>query len=878
MGTLNKDQVFEAVTNADGIATFSYTQYAAGTDEVVAYPTGAPTVRSHAYVFWGVDTILSIEPTDKKGNSVNNGEDKTYKLTYLDPKTGKPVANKKFNVTFAENVNVNINQTSKASVNGVNPRQLLNNETPVVATVTTDGKGEAIFTVSGQNTEVTPIVFEDDNSKTNTTYEGYKLQAKAETVKFGAIQADYIIDVTRDGAEEAAVGPDNGREYTVVLKTKDGKVAANEIVNVALNENLDRNINTNTKAKLFAEYDANDNPKLDDVITVKTDKDGKATFTVVSNIVDDYATPIVWIDINSADARDGKLDEGEPNKVAPITYFAEEKLSGGVLTAAKTPGGKKAKEFTGVEPAYFTFSASNQSGNPFKLDGSKYDSIDATFTVTNTGSNYITVNGDNYVAPNRSVTIPVKGQKDPYITVTSGNDTATNLTTSVKVVAYGTAVPVANSNARLINLGSHTAEANFTSTTALGTIHTGIVTKIDTDKKRLTFEGKAAISYDNATYKNTNAVTIKQDAFEDLVKNNLGKAKVTYKKDGDNVTFEIVSLDGNVAGALTDINRATNQTDMVAALTKHGDTFSPKFSTLKSDDQKANVANALLSAKALTGALTDSQASSVYAMAFDKEVTDSIEAFKASKTPANLKLVPGLDLSKVAAADEAAVVTKLGSFTGKTLNELQAAVTKAVADVEAEKANAETDAALEALNTAADKAAMKTALKANAAALKLDITNLTDEQVTFVADALFANSLKGSYNAVNVKSAFADAAKLATDATAPTVKSVEISADGTTLTLTFDEAVQGSDVVAKADYTFKDADGATVTVADAAATLSGDKVVITLTTEGLEAGHTLTSLTLKTTAGDAVKVTDKSLKENEFVFATAGYSVVAEKE
>lgn len=376
-----------------------------------------------------------------------------------------------------------------------------------------------------------------------------------------------------------------------------------------------------------------------------------------------------------------------------------------------------------------------------------------------------------------------------------------------------------------------------------------------------------------------NAVTIKQDAFEELIVNNIGKVKVTYKKDGDKVTFEIVSLDGNVAGALTDINRATNLTDMVAALTKHGDTFNPKFSTLKSDAQKESVASALLSAKAVSGVLTDSQASSVYSIAYDKEVTDAIEDFKNNNTADNLKLVPGLDLSEVNAADEAAVVAKLASFSGKTLKELQEAVTKAVAEVESEKGTEETDAAIEAINGAANETEMKTALKANAAVLKLDITKLTDEQVTFVANALFTNSLKGSYNAVNVKSAFADAAKLATDTTAPTVKTVEISADGTTLTLTFDEAIQGDGEVAAADLTFKDVDSTAVKVSDADATLSGNTVVITLEgTEGLKAGHTLTALTLKTTNGDAVKVTDKSLAENEFVFDVAGYSVVAVKE
>src|SRR5699024_10446615 len=91
-GTTNKDQVFEAWTNEDGIATFSYTQYSAGDDTVTAYPTGAPTVRSTGYVFWGVDTILAVEDVTA-GSTIMNNANKTYKVTHRDAVTGKPVAN-----------------------------------------------------------------------------------------------------------------------------------------------------------------------------------------------------------------------------------------------------------------------------------------------------------------------------------------------------------------------------------------------------------------------------------------------------------------------------------------------------------------------------------------------------------------------------------------------------------------------------------------------------------------------------------------------------------------------------------------------------------------------------------------------------------------
>ncbi|MBB4823235.1 hypothetical protein HNO89_000453 [Sporosarcina luteola] len=634
--TLNKDQVFEAVTNADGIATFSYTQYAAGTDQVTAYPTGAPTVRSHAYVFWGVDTILTLEPTDKKGNSVNNGEDKTYKLTYKDPKTGKPVANKKFNITFEENVNVNIDKTSKATVNGVNPRQLLNNENPIVATVTTDSKGEAVFTVSGHNTSVTPIVFEDlgtNSTIQNTTYEADKLQAKAEKVTFAAIQATYDIDVVRDGGEEAAVGVTNGREYKITVKTKDGKVAANELVNIAFNEDIDRNIHTNTQA-YFIKEDANDNPyKAGDSIVVKTDSKGEATFVIGSDYDKDYATPIAWIDINSSNAKEGKLDEGESYKLAAISYFAQAKLTDGTVKAyndAENPN-KSVKELNGLQTATFKFTAANQSGKTMSLP-SGYE-IDATFTVFNTGSNDITVNGQ-VVSPNRSYTTArIKGAV-PSIDVASVD----NKTTSVRVVANGTAVPFNNyTDLRPINLGSHTAELKFTSTLAVGESYTGVVTAIDTTNKKITFSGKSAISYSGATYKNQNAVTITQAEFERQITANTGNARVTYTKNGDNVTFEIVSLANDASTDYSALQSAlSNANDLVkkaVAGTEPG-----QYPQAAIDTYKAAVASA-------TTVLNNNSATQA---AVDKAVTDLAAATKAFND-AQVKANVGLEITSATA-------------------------------------------------------------------------------------------------------------------------------------------------------------------------------------------------------------------------------------
>jgi hypothetical protein len=558
INTLNKDQVFEAVTNADGIATFSYTQYAAGNDQVIAYPTGAPAVRDLGYVFWGVDTILSVKANDEKGDKLKNGENKIYTVTYLNPNTGKPLANEKLNVTFAENVDTVINKATNATINGVTPLQLTNGKVEAV-TVTTNSKGEATFTVSGSNTKATPIVFVDgsDSSKLNSTLEASELQAKASELTFGATQSEYTIEVTRDGGEEAAIGTkEGGRDYKVVVKDKDGKVAANEWVQVAFNEDIDRIINTNTQAYFV---DANGNEVSDPrtkAHSVKTNSKGEAKFTIASKTKDDYATPVVWIDINSSNAKEGKLDDGEPFKVADITYFATPKLTTGVLTALNSDNEEVEEDefFLGTETAKFVYSAANQSGKKIGLD-SNYTGLEVSFTVFNTGNNDVRVNGE-LVSPNRSYTVPGTASS---INVTSVD----NKTTSVRVEATGTAI--GKTNVQNVYLGNKVVNAKFKSTTEVGTVETGIVETLNTKDKKIKIFGKDAVSYKDADFYNVDNSPIKLDVFESLV--TPAVTPVTIKKDGDKVSITILD-----ASKYNPTPEETDRTKLAAAVTQV-DTF-----------------------------------------------------------------------------------------------------------------------------------------------------------------------------------------------------------------------------------------------------------------------------------------------------------------
>ena len=220
-------------------------------------------------------------------------------------------------------MNVTADKLANATVNGISVKQLSNGTALEATQITTDSKGEATFTVSGVNATVTPVVYAlnpisaSEPTNNNKTYKASALQATTSKVVFAATQAEYKIEITRDGGEVATTGEANGREYKVVVKDKDGKVAKNETVNVAFNEDIDRVISTNTKAKFVDAdtdkyYPTTSTGNTAKQISVKTNDKGEASFVIASDFENDYATPVAWIDINSANAKQGSLDEGEP--------------------------------------------------------------------------------------------------------------------------------------------------------------------------------------------------------------------------------------------------------------------------------------------------------------------------------------------------------------------------------------------------------------------------------------------------------------------------------------------------------------------------------------------------------------------------------------
>lgn len=549
----NNDAVYptvigEAITNAEGVATYTYTRYSATQDTATVYATGAPTVRSTGTVYWGVNTILEVVVDDKVGSALENTSVKQYKVIYKSPETGEPVANKVIDLTFEENVGVNADKLNNATINGEEVFQLLNGDKKTVE-VRTNKDGEAVFYVAGENTTATPVAFIDEDA--DNILDARELRVASEKVTFAA--TSYKFEITSKTGENAAMGSGNGRTFEVAVTDKDGKAVQGRTVNVALNENIDNLLSTNTDAQVKAT-----NVAAADQITLELDKNGKAKFTVFSEKLNDYATPVVWIDVANA----GKLDSGEPNIVGEKTYFVKEAVvqNGGALKVLNADGDVK-ETFASDKSAYFEFSAQNQSGKVVS------QAIKVSYTVKNTGASDLEVfEGSTLkatVAPGESKRVELSGNAGKTSLKVQPVAAKADKNGSVQVTAVGETVE--SGNVASINLGSKTATAKFTSITAVADIYTGIVGSIDTVEKELKFENKEALSYDGASFKGVNGNVLDQDAFEAVFAGN-AQVKVTYRVDSnEKVSFEIISI-GNSEGVTPDLSAPVTNTVSSATL------------------------------------------------------------------------------------------------------------------------------------------------------------------------------------------------------------------------------------------------------------------------------------------------------------------------
>ncbi|MBD7984594.1 S-layer homology domain-containing protein [Sporosarcina sp. Sa2YVA2] len=524
--TLNPQLLLEATTDENGIATYSYTRYAGTTDVVTAYPTGNPSVRATALVYWNSSLAIS-EVTE--GNVLTNGSKKVYKVT--------GAANTHVNVTFAENVDVTPDKgvrgvtVTDATVNsGTTPYQYLNGNVNQVR-VLLNSKGEATFTVTGSNASVTPIVFLDSGAAYNSSNQWVggngkldptELQAKAATVKFDNVQSIELSIVSKGNAYASArqTVTNGGRDYEVTVKDKDGKLApaGTPVYLTVLEADQDGDVYHGALTTPFAKNGST-------IRTIYTDAKGVAKFTLQGSN-NAWAVPTVFLENGSK----AGLDEFDAQVRGEIVYFgAITERTGSVYVTDKPITDPTAQPVETLNAngdiAYFNYSVADQNGKALK---GLTEAHNLTFEITNTGFN------DAVYKDANGIWTTVKAGKKASISLQTVNGQAT-----VQVKSLGITDVTVNVSGSQYTTGNKTASVSFVSPAITSGL--SVVTDIDTQYKyfELTRNGVTqAFSYDAPALLYINGQVASFDKFEQALA--IG-TKINYTKVGENNSFNIVT-------------------------------------------------------------------------------------------------------------------------------------------------------------------------------------------------------------------------------------------------------------------------------------------------------------------------------------------------
>ncbi|MFJ7639526.1 hypothetical protein [Peribacillus sp. NPDC097225] len=383
--SLNKAITAEVYTDANGEAAYSYTRYSAVNDNVVVYATGDRSKFSTATVYFAQGLAVS-EVT--AGNTLANGSKKVYKVT------GTPGST--VNVTFKENVQVTPDKLvtgakiEDAKISILNADGTLtavtNPKTQYPYEVTTGGsqvalvklneQGTATFTVTGTNATVTPIVFADGSYDINNKWTGNgklgatELQATAPAVTF-ALSQTIGLNVKAEGVQNAAANTakgEGGRDYTVTITDKDGKIApAGTTAYVVFPQgSFSKGKNVQLKTENEAYYVAED----ERIPVQVTGAKGQVTFTLIGD-KDAYATPTVYLD-NGSDNGNGKLDSSDLQVVGEITYFVNAVVTDATLEV-KNEAKEEATSVKLNEYATFTYGSKDQNGFKYYAGDGRYE-------------------------------------------------------------------------------------------------------------------------------------------------------------------------------------------------------------------------------------------------------------------------------------------------------------------------------------------------------------------------------------------------------------------------------------------------------------------------------------------------------------------------
>jgi trimeric autotransporter adhesin len=793
--TNNDKKEVTVLTNAEGVATYTYTRYYSGTDSFTAYATKKSTVYSAGKVYWANAKQLTVKDITEATTLVN-GSKKVYEIN-----SAKNAGGYVF-VAFQENLSVTpdkavrgaiIEGVTTYAINGNDKNNIISSNAntypyslstggTTVTAVKLDSSGKANLVVSGSNAVVTPIVYSADyTTDVNGTlthvpaYSATALQAAASTATF-ELKHTLGLTIKAEGVQNAATYVNDvqtgGRDYTVTYTDKDGKAAApGTLVKIAI-PRVGGNIsvlNSDGEAVGSIGSDA-----ANVYYQLPVEAKGEFTFTVVSTSTAAYVSPIVFID-NGKTTGVNVLDTDDLQAQGEITYFVSTVSYSAALKALDAPNGKPVTSVVyGGTPAYFTYELVDQNGKP-----RSYNQDTVVSFELRAGTGDINVDGTVIKAGNTGT---VRN------TITAGN-TSTNVAAYAYTPSAITATATGSrSGVVLPSTDPASVTVNFTQygTSAI----TGTATNVNTALQVLTINN-VIYSYADATYQYNNSV-ITKSAFVSYIANNDAKVSVTVDKDGK-FTFNVLSQ----ANVVDKVNAATTLAQVKAALA--GYTTYEKLASADKDTVATTILGKLQLGTAYTAASLEAEvAPLVKITAASKYVagTAATTGAKAAGTYANAT-TPANTLTIESAAGDTAyngvkVVFEKATTVGTTVTTSYDVATKTLKVIlpVSELVNGTLDAA-------ATFAAVATAIGADTS------TTLTGTLAGFTGTDL-ATELVGK--TITLGGATASATAVAG-----------------TLTLTFSEAVSAVTAV-----TLNDASTTAVTLGTPAVSADGKTVVITL--------------------------------------------------
>lgn len=393
-----------AYTNADGVATYTYTRYYASADTVAAYSINRATVVSTAKVYWDTKIQLAVSEITA-GNKLANNAKKSYKVT------GEK--NTTYYIAIKENIKVTPDKVAKVFVQNYNSNNFvtpyeLTTGSNVYATVRTNNNGEANFTIYGSRLSATPIVYlpSSVNAVTtppNNSYSRLALQAEAPTVEFGQVDK-LAISVVAEGVAESAqsafgtatigkaydAGSIGGREYTVTVTDKDGKIAPEGTLAYVTFErdNISGDVYFSTAKEAFTKVTQGN------VKAIRVDKDGKVKFRVAGHGATTFVKPTVFLNTEGSTSSP-VLDKEDIQTVADATYFKEAIINNAKLKVTDANNSDREIKTAAINTDVFvTYQTVDQNGFAYRPATNTSTNRQIVFDVSSSFGN-ITVKDQN---------------------------------------------------------------------------------------------------------------------------------------------------------------------------------------------------------------------------------------------------------------------------------------------------------------------------------------------------------------------------------------------------------------------------------------------------------------------------------------------------